>query len=95
MSYFCELENWLFEAFEDKDDDMLTYIYKLRNTDTFETTSSLLSVSEYGFYKKIKTCMKLRRIPGVDLQIDEAAFGNIFTLLPSSQISMTTFGRGT
>lgn len=41
MSYFCELENWLFEAFEDKDDDMLTYIYKLRNTDAFETTSSL------------------------------------------------------
>lgn len=44
----------MFEAFEDKDDDMLTYIYKLRNTDAFETTSSLLPLSEYGFYKKKK-----------------------------------------
>lgn len=52
MSYFCELESLLFEAFEDKDDDMLSYHYKLRNTTAFETTSSLLPTSEYGFYKK-------------------------------------------
>lgn len=63
MSYFCELENWLFEAFEDKDDDMLTYIYKLRNTDTFETTSSLLPVSEYEFYKKNQNLYEVKKDP--------------------------------
>lgn len=77
MSYFCEPENLLPEAFEDKNYyDLLSHHYKLWNTIAFGTTASLLPTSEYGSLYKRKTCKKLR-VLRVDLWVDEAAAGSI------------------
>lgn len=55
LSYFCELENMLLEAFKGKDYYYLfSHHYKLRNPTAFGTTTSLLPMSQYGFFLKTK-----------------------------------------